>query len=242
MAATSVIESLAASCGSTAMVVLMHYAATAVLEDYGPDNIRRAIAEGGHLTTLAFSEVGSRSHFWAPLGTAKAADGDKVTLDAKKSWVTSAVAADSYVWSSRPLSESGPMTLWLVPRQSSGLTIGDTFDGLGLRGNGSVPVAADGLTVDRSAMLGPDGQGLDVALAVALPWFLLMSAAFSLGLMEATIAETGRHLTSVRLEHLGQRLIEQPVPRRDYARMRLTTDSTRALLIDALTAVGRRAA
>ena len=237
-AGAAVIEALAAACGSTAMVVLMHYAATAVVENHGPEATRRAIAEGSHLTTLAFSEVGSRSHFWAPLGTATAADGDRVTLDANKSWVTSAAAADSYVWSSRPLAESGPMTLWLVPRQSSGLTIGDTFDGLGLRGNGSVPVSAEGVTVDRSAMLGPDGQGLDVALAVALPWFLLLSAAFSVGLMEATVSETGRHLTSARLEHLGQRLIEQPLPRRDYAQMRVTTDSARALLTDALTAVG----
>ena len=43
-----------------------------------------AIAAGRHLSTLAFSESGSRSHFWAPLSTA-AADGDDVRLDARKS-------------------------------------------------------------------------------------------------------------------------------------------------------------
>jgi alkylation response protein AidB-like acyl-CoA dehydrogenase len=235
-AAADVIESLAAACGSTAMVVLMHFAATAVLEAHGPESTRRSIAQGRHLSTLAFSEVGSRSHFWAPLGQAAAA-GDRVALTARKSWVTSAAAADSYVWSSRPLSSAGPMTLWLVPRSSSGLAIGKDFDGLGLRGNGSVPVDATDVLVDRSAMLGEDGQGLDLALAVALPWFLLLSGAFSLGLMEATVAETGRHLTSARLEHLDQRLINQPGPRADYARMRLTTDTTRALLADTLNAV-----
>jgi alkylation response protein AidB-like acyl-CoA dehydrogenase len=170
------------------------------------------------------------------LGTA-AASGDQVTLNAHKSWVTSAAAADSYVWSSRPLAADGPMTLWLVPRESPGLTIGEQFDGLGLRGNGSVPVEANGVTVDRSAMLGADGRGLDIALAAVLPWFLLLSAGFSLGLMEASIAESTRHLTSTRLEHLDQRLIDQPVPRRDLARMRLVTDSTRALLNDALAAI-----
>ena len=30
------------------------------------------IAGGRHLTTLAFSETGSRSHFWAPMSTAAA--------------------------------------------------------------------------------------------------------------------------------------------------------------------------
>ncbi|MEA2684978.1 MAG: hypothetical protein QOE93_173, partial [Actinomycetota bacterium] len=64
------IEQLAAACGSTAMVVLMHYAATALVEAAGPRDVREAIAGGRGLATLAFSEVGSRSHFWAPLGTA----------------------------------------------------------------------------------------------------------------------------------------------------------------------------
>jgi isovaleryl-CoA dehydrogenase len=237
-AGAEVIEALASACGSTAMIVLMHFAATAVVESHGPEATRRAIAAGDHLTTLAFSEVGSRSHFWAPLGTATSdSTQDRVRLNARKSWVTSAAAADTYVWSSLPLAATGPMSLWLVPRSSAGLTIGPAFDGLGLRGNGSVPVAADGVVVDPSARLGPDGEGLDLALAVVLPWFLLLSAAFSLGLMEATVAETGGHLTSARLEHLGRRLIDQPLPRADLARMRVITDTTRAFLNDALSAV-----
>jgi alkylation response protein AidB-like acyl-CoA dehydrogenase len=234
--AADVIERLAAACGSTAMVVLMHYAATAVIEAYGPKEEREAIAAGLHLSTLAFSETGSRSHFWAPGSTARAAGG-QVQLDARKSWVTSARAASSYVWSSRPLHGDALMTLWLVPSASEGLAIGSDFDGLGLRGNGSVPVLAEGLVVDRSAMLGGDGAGLDIALSAALPSFLVLNAAFSLGLMEAVTKETGTHLSSTRLEHLNQTLLEQPVTRIDYARMRVKTDTMRAFLADALTAL-----
>src|SRR4051794_37103941 len=57
-AAADVIERLSGACGSTAMVLLMHYAATALIEAHGGDDIRRAIASDGHLTTLAFSEAG----------------------------------------------------------------------------------------------------------------------------------------------------------------------------------------
>jgi isovaleryl-CoA dehydrogenase len=237
-AAAQVVERLGAACGSTAMVVLMHYAATAVLEAHGPEQTRAQIGAGHHLSTLAFSEAGSRSHFWVPLGTATAsANGDGVRLDARKSWVTSAAEADSYVWSSRPLAAEGPMTLWLVPSSTPGLSQPMGFDGLGLRGNGSTPVSADGATVTPNAMLGQDGGGLDIALAVVLPWFLVLSAAFSLGLMEAVTAETGRHLTSTRLEHLDQSLIQQPLVRADYARMRLQVDTARALLDDTLSAL-----
>jgi isovaleryl-CoA dehydrogenase len=235
-AAAQVVERLARACGSTAMVVPMPYTPAAGIDTHGSDETRREIASGQHLTTLAFSEVGSRSQFWAPLGTATA-NGGGIRLDASKSWVTSAADADSYVWSSRPLSADGPMTLWSVGSKTPGLSQPMGFDGLGLRGNGSTPVTAKGATISPVAMLGEDGRGLDIALAVALPWFLVLSAAFSVGLMEAVTAETGRHLTSARFEHLDQSLIQQPLVRADYARMRIQVDTTRALLGDTLSAL-----
>jgi alkylation response protein AidB-like acyl-CoA dehydrogenase len=101
-AAALAVMRVARECGSTGMVLAMHYAGTAVIENYGDEAVRRDIATGQHLSTLAFSEAGSRSHFWAPTSTAKAA-GAQVALDAEKSWVTSAVQATAYVWSSRPV-------------------------------------------------------------------------------------------------------------------------------------------
>jgi isovaleryl-CoA dehydrogenase len=236
--AAEVILRLAANCGSTAMVTLMHYAATITIENYGPKEIRQAIGEGRHLTTLAFSETGSRSHFWAPVSTATPLGGT-VVLDAQKSWVTSGAQADSYVWSSRPVDPAtGPMTLWLVPSTLEGLNKhAGGFDGVGLRGNGSIPVTADGVRIPLDARLGDDGEGLNIGLAGSLPWFLVLSAAFSLGLLEGVTLKTHEHMVNARLEHLGQNLIHQAVPRADYARLRLITDRVRAFLSDTLSAL-----
>jgi alkylation response protein AidB-like acyl-CoA dehydrogenase len=237
-AAAHVVEALAARCGSTAMVVLTHYAAVAVIEAHGPQDVRRLIARGDHVSSLAFSEVGSGSDFWAPVGTATAGDGDgdAVQLDARKSWVTSAGYADSYVWSSRPLDGDGAMTLWLVPSGAAGLRVGK-FDGLGVRGNASSPVSAVGVVVPANARLGDDGAGLDIALATALPCFLVLGAAFSLGVMEALIAEAAAHLARTRLQHLDQTLAQQPTSRAAFARLRIRTDVTRAFLRDTLVAL-----
>jgi isovaleryl-CoA dehydrogenase len=235
-AAAQTIEQLAAACGSTAMVVLMHYAAVSVIEAHAPEGVRKQIAAGQHLSTLAFSEVGSRSHFWAPLSTAARVNGH-VRLDASKSWVTSAGQANSYVWSSKPIAASGPMTLWQVPADASGLSQSGQFDGLGLRGNGSTPMSADGVQVTDAQMLGPDGSGLDLALSLVLPTFNVLSAAFSLGLMEATAAETAAHLSSTQMQHIGQSLAQQQAVRLDFARLRLETDRTRTLLEDTLAAI-----
>lgn len=234
--AADVVQQLAGVCGSTAMVTMMHFAATAMIEAEGPDDIRRSIAGGEHLTTLAFSETGSRSHFWAPMSSARL-DGDAVVLDAKKSWITSAGHADSYVWSSRPVAGDGPMTLWLVPSHTEGLQIGAAFDGLGLRGNASSPLVADGARVATSMQLGADGAGLDLALANVLPWFLVLSAAGSVGIMDAACADVQQHLGSARLDHLGVSLGQTPLARQTFARMRILTDSARALLDDCLRAL-----
>ena len=239
--AADVIRELGAVCGSTAMVVTMHYAAVAALTAAGDKETLTAIAAGTHLSTLAFSETGSRSHFWAPLSSAvRLDDSQAVRLDAAKSWVTAAGHADSYVWSSRPLhaeTAAGPMTLWLVPAGAAGLSVAGTFDGLGLRGNSSAPMTADGVTVPLSAMLGTDGAGLDLALAAVLPVFLICSGAMSAGLMRRLADETAAHLKRTRFEDLGVSLAQQTVPRAQLARLRIEADRTWALISETLTAV-----
>jgi alkylation response protein AidB-like acyl-CoA dehydrogenase len=235
-AATLVVERLARECASTAMVVCMHYAGTAVIEAHGQREVREAIAAGRHLTTLAFSEAGSRSHFWAPTSTAIASNGH-VQLDAQKSWATAAGQADSYVWSSRPLAAEGASTIWLVPGDDDGLRIPAPFNGLGLRGNSSSPVTATGVVVPRAAMLGPDGGGFEIMMGIVLPYFQLMNAGFSVGTMEAATTKAAAHVGGTQLQHLGQTLVDLPTIRAYIARMRIKTDMVRALVLDTLAAV-----
>jgi alkylation response protein AidB-like acyl-CoA dehydrogenase len=235
-AVAGVIERLARECASTAMITCMHYCGTAVIERHGPPAVRRDVAAGRHLTTLAFSESGSRSQFWAPVSSAVRRAG-KIALDASKSWVTAAHAADSYVWSSRPVEAEGQSTLWLVPRTSSGLAPGSAFDGLGLRGNDSVPVAARDVRVDESSRLGADGGGLAIMLETVLPTFCVASAAVQVGLMESATTQSIEHASRTRFEHSSSSLAELPTIRAFLARMRIATDQARLLVEDTAAAL-----
>jgi len=188
------------------------------------------------VSTLAFSEKGSRSHFWAPLSTATV-DGDSVVLDANKSWVTGAGEADSYVWSSLPAAAEGASTLWLVPSSTEGLKIDAPFDGLGLRGNASSPVSAAGAAIPLGNRLGADGGGFDLMIGTVLPWFNLMNASMSVGLMDSAVGATAAHLTSTRLEHLDQTLADNPVNLLHLAKARAQADAAEAFLERAVTAV-----
>jgi alkylation response protein AidB-like acyl-CoA dehydrogenase len=234
--AAHVVERLARECGSTAMVVCMHYAATALIEQTGRDDVRRAIAAGKHLTTLAFSEPGSRSQFWASLNSARA-EGDHVRITGKKSFVTSAHHADSYVWSTKPTTGGELSTLWLVDRTTAGLRIDATFDGLGLRGNDSAPVTAEDVRVPLTARLGADGGGFGLMMSVVLPWFNVMNASVSAGLMESAVERTAKHVGATKHEHAGTAIADLPTVRAFVARMRIKTDQTRALNADTLAAI-----
>lgn len=230
--ASKVVERLGRECGSTAMIVCMHYCGATVIEALGSDDARAAIAAGEALTTLAFSEAGSRSHFWAPVSTA-ARDGDEVALDARKSWVTSANQADLFVWSSQGTQGEGA-SIWLVPRATPGIASSAAFDGMGLRGNDSAPVAADGVRIPAGNLLGEDGKGGDVMLGVVLPAFAVLNASAALGLIRGALGRTIAHAGATRFEHLGEALSSLPTIRAYIARMQIKADLVGALLAETL--------
>jgi alkylation response protein AidB-like acyl-CoA dehydrogenase len=192
------------------------------------------IAAGRHLSTLAFSESGSRSHFWAPVSKARR-NGAGVYLAAKKSWVTSAGHAHSYVVSSLAPEGAGPTdsTLYLVPAGANGLSVAGPWDGLGMRANASSPMTLENCLVDPGHQLTDDGAGFGAMLNVVLPLFNLGSAAVALGLCRATVAATASHLKTARFEHLGQSLGESlPTLRAQLAQMQIETDGLAARVDD----------
>jgi len=192
------------------------------------------IAAGRHLSTLAFSEAGSPSHFWTPISRARR-NGNGVRISAKKSWVTSAGHAQSYVVSSLAPEGVGPTdsTLYLLPAETRGLSVAGPWDGLGLRANASAPIALDDCEVPSSFQLTDDGAGFQAMLNVVLPLFNLGTAAVALGLCRAAVDGTFSHLKSAKFEHLGQTLGESlPTLRAQLASMQIETDGLSARIDD----------
>jgi len=235
-AASAVVEKIAEVCGSTAMVTAMHYSGAAVIEKFGAMPVRKEIAAGKHLTTLAFSEAGSRSHFWAPVSTATQANG-AIVLDGMKSWITSAGEADSYVWSSKPVASEGASTIWLVSSKAAGVSTVAPFDGLGMRGNASSPVKGAQVKVTEGERLGADGGGFDVMMGTVLPIFSLLNASAALGTAEAALTKAAAHVGQTKFQHLGSSLADLPTIRAYIARARIKVDSARALRDDTLSAL-----
>ncbi|MCB1226939.1 MAG: acyl-CoA/acyl-ACP dehydrogenase [Verrucomicrobiales bacterium] len=234
----AVVDQIAQRCGSTAMVFMMHLSGTAT---YLADPVRfatqlRAAAEGRHLSTLAFSEKGSRSHFWVPVSQAKrTSDPDVVTLSAEKSWVTSAGIADGMVVSCQAAEgegiEAGSAAVFVVMKSDPGVSVTGGWSSLGMRGNQSNPMTLQDVSLKLSErLIGEDGKGLDVMLGKSLPIFQLCQGAIGVGLCEAAFSATQGHLTGQKFQYSGSSLADLPNLRARLTDIRVRTDQARAYL------------
>jgi alkylation response protein AidB-like acyl-CoA dehydrogenase len=241
----SVVEQVAAACASTAMVYVMHVVGAQTLAagtdpgENGPkSDVLQAIASGRHLTTLAYSERGSRGHFWAQVSRPRQ-DGGATVLDADKSWATAAGHADSYVMACGAPGFDGPLEteLYLVDARSPAIMIPQVFDGLGLRGNASAPLQVRGLPLSLERRIGRPGGGFHVMMSVTLPWFALGSAACSVGIAGAALRAATEHAVRARFEHLGQTLADLPTVRARLAAAAVRHMEARALTREVAAAV-----
>ncbi|HEV3004074.1 MAG TPA: acyl-CoA dehydrogenase family protein [Pirellulales bacterium] len=230
-----VTRELAEQCASTAMIFVMHVCGAqtiAAAEGFAQrETVMRQAAAGKRLCTLAFSERGSRSHFWQPVSQATV-EGDVYRLTADKSWVTSAGHADSYIVSTRSVGREEPLatTIYHVERETPGLSVGAPFDGMGLRGNASSPMCLTDVALRDADRLCDEGQGFSTMLNTVLPWFQLGSAAVWLGVARAATRGTRQHLLAGRFEHLGQPLASLLNLRARLARMQALVDVQEAFL------------
>ena len=203
--AVEVVTRTARVCPATAAVLQSHYTATAVIDTYGGPWVRREIAAGRHLASLALAEAETEVEVKVETGTetemesereprnsgppakpqllpprsAATRSGGVVALRARKQRVVAAGEADTYLWSSRPLTAPAPdgLTLWAVPAHAPDLFVPARPSGAGPRGSATSTVFADPVLVPAEAMLGRDGAGSDIVLRTVLPWLLELRAA-----------------------------------------------------------------
>jgi len=233
-----VLQTMGSACASTAMVTLMHYCGTAVIAAKASAVLRQdllpAIARGEHLTTLAFSEAGSGGHFYMPVSEVKR-NGQGGRLTARKTFVTSAGEADSYVVSTRKAGPTAPteLDLYLVAKGSKGFEVGKPFEGLGLAANASAPMTLDDVELEEQKQLGVEGSGFQTMMEVVLPHFQVGVAAVSLGIAAAAFQAATSHVTARKYEHAGGASLST-IPRVQFlaAEMALELRSARAYLAE----------
>ena len=192
-----VLEELATESAAVATLLSVHLSvAAAPILQWGNDAQRerylRPLAEGRWLGAFGLTEpsVGSDT---ARLATRYARAEDGFLLTGSKMFITNAASADLLlVFATRePSAGHRGISAFLLARGTPGFTIAQRLDKLGLRGSETNELVLDGARLPIDAMLGPEGDGLKVALG-ALTGGRVGIAACALGVARAAFEEMQR--------------------------------------------------
>ncbi|MGB5917588.1 acyl-CoA dehydrogenase family protein [Arcobacter sp.] len=172
----------ASSCATTALCYMMHNVATNCIATHGSEEMKKEylpkIANGEILLALAYSESGTGTHFYNPeIKVTRTADG--LIMNGRKSFVTSALYADYYLIDSNSPDGEG-LDNWLVPA-SEGVTFQESsWDGLGMRGNASMPMLLENVKITEKNRVGEASTAGGQIFNTVGPFFILgLSAVYT---------------------------------------------------------------
>ena len=229
---------LAEKCATTSLCYMMHNVATMCIVAFSNETQKKAflpkIVSGEIALALAFSETGTGTHFYKPEISVKAVDGGYV-LNGKKSFVTSAMNADYYLLlAANPAGEG--LSAFAVHKDAKGVRHDtEAWNGLGMRGNASMPVYFEEVFVGEDALVGAHGDGAAMVFNVVAPFFILGLAAVYSGLGLAS-ANTAIEHSSTRSYSDESRLCEIETVQHHIAKMYTLSTSSKHFTLAAATA------
>jgi acyl-CoA dehydrogenase len=180
----------------------------------GTDEQRQAwlprLASGEVVASFALTEAEAGSDP-SGLRTAAAADGADWVIDGAKRYITNAPVADVFMVFARSdpdAAGAGGITAFLVPRNTTGLSVGPRDHKMGQLGAWTADVYFDGVRVPAEAAVGgPDGVGHGYATAMrSLGHGRLHIAALCVGMAGRLVDET---VSYARQRHQGGRPIAE---------------------------------
>jgi alkylation response protein AidB-like acyl-CoA dehydrogenase len=154
---------LSTSCASTAQAVgTSMFCSAKTLEKHASASLKKrilpAFAKGEVIGALAISEPGAGSDITAISTTAIKKDGAYV-ISGEKTYITNAPVADIFV----VLAKTGEkFSAFAVPKGAAGLSVGKSFETMGLRGAVAADVKLDNVEVSIENLLGEEHGGLKV--------------------------------------------------------------------------------
>jgi butyryl-CoA dehydrogenase len=190
-----VLEDIAGACASTATLLAQHnLVVSASIARFGNEAQKAAwlsdLAKGGKLGCLASAKWGAAQ---APKARALR-EGDAWALTGPSLSVLGAPHATlALVLAST--GDADALSVFLLPMNTPGVTIGDVRERLGLRGTATAQVAFDHVRLPNGALLGHEGQGRDI-LERTLAAANIGDASVAVGIAQAAFAAATRYATT----------------------------------------------
>jgi butyryl-CoA dehydrogenase len=193
-----VVEALAQGCASTALIIsiqnslvcgtLLQYANEQQKKNWLPD-----LAQGKTLGCFCLTEPEAGSDA-AALATTVELQGSSWVLNGTKTMVTNACEAKhAIVFARNPIGKGikGVSVFW-VPLDAHGVTIGEKDDKLGVRAASTAPITFKNVSIPKENLIGKPGMGFYIAMSV-LGCGRLGIAAQALGIAQGAFDEAVKY-------------------------------------------------
>ena len=233
-------EELGKAYSSAGLCFGMHCVGTAVIAAKATEAQQKAylepIAQGLHITTLALSEPGTGAHFYFPQTSLVPLSPEEFLVNGGKTFITNGGHADSYVVSTLGASEdAGPdqFSCVVLDAVQKGLSWGDEWNGLGMRGNSSRSAQFNNIRISDKHILGEKGDQLWYIFQVVAPYFLLAMAGTYLGIAEAALQEAKNTLSKRTYVHNGTNLAQVSLLQHRLGTLWAYVERTRRLIYHA---------
>lgn len=206
-------EELAQGCAGSALAINMHLA---IQSELGylltPEQQKQVFSEAAE-KKLTFAgggtEAGIGGSWHSVTANAKRVK-DGYILNGRKKFCSGASVAD-YFWNFYMLDDYKNhrlpigVTPFLIPRNSSGLSVEQTWDAMGMRASGSDDLILNNVWVPESAVVGKPGRGFAQASA-RLYWSLFSEVANYLGVATVALRETIEYIRDRHEKYHGTRV------------------------------------
>ncbi len=183
-----VINEIAKGSASIALFLDAHWLAADMILYHGNDEQKAKylpqVAEG-KVFAFGLTESNAGSDAGAIKSVAeKQADGSYI-LNGGKAWITNSGIADYYLIMAKTDPEAGNkgISVFVVPKEAEGLTVGKFEKKMGMRGTGTCELSFDNIHIPAEDRVGPEGRGFMIAMQ-ALDGARVSIGAIASGLMQ----------------------------------------------------------
>jgi citronellyl-CoA dehydrogenase len=189
--------------GLAVAITVQTHMATPAMAEFGNSHLKesylKAAIAGELIGAIAVTEPGAGSDVAAIQTTAKR-DGDDYTINGSKMYITNGTQADFYTLLARTSPEPGyhSFSLFIVPSNLPGVTVGRKLDKLGIRISDTAELFFDNVRVPGKNLIGKDGEGFIYQMKQ------FQHERFSLLPFACTAA---RDIIAMTVEHIKQRVV-----------------------------------
>lgn len=183
-----VINEIAKGSASIALFLDAHWLAADMILHHGTEEQKKKyvpLCAEGKVFAFGLTESCAGSDAASIKSVAEKQPDGSYILNGGKAWITNSGIADYYLIMAKTDPEAGNkgISVFIVPKEAEGLTIGKFEKKMGMRGSGTCELSFDNIRLPADALVGKEGRGFMIAME-ALDGARVSIGAIASGLMQ----------------------------------------------------------